>query len=40
MEEEKRSENFYSIKYGVLHLDLENFKTIKCDEGFCALSAD
>ena len=38
MEAKKRSENFYSIKYGVLHLDLENFKTIKCDEGFCALS--
>lgn len=38
MEAEKRIENFYSIEYGVLHLDLGSFRTIKCDEGFCALS--
>lgn len=38
MEAEKRTESLYSIEYGVLHIDLENFRTIKCDEGFCALS--
>ncbi|MBR6337407.1 MAG: EAL domain-containing protein, partial [Ruminococcus sp.] len=34
----RRSENFYSIEYGVLYLDLSEFKTVRCDEAFCALS--
>ena len=38
MDNKQNLDSLYRIEYGVLHVDLEHFKTLKCDERFCALT--
>ena len=38
MVNDNRFESFFNIDFGVLYVDDVEFKTTKCDEGFCALT--